>query len=174
MPRLVDALERLAEADSQLGPFEIQHGSSALPRRWIGRPAYPPLEMEERLKRADIVICHGGPATIATARAAGKIPIVVPRLERFGEHVDNHQLWYAQRLSQLGEVVLADTVDSLSNLVNEYPVLVRDLPRPVAHDPAPAIARFTEVAEALIREARDERVTRRLADRSPHGERSGK
>ena len=41
---------------------------------------------------ADIVITHGGTGAIIGAVKKGKKVIAVPRLAKFGEHVDDHQL----------------------------------------------------------------------------------
>ncbi|MBO4860171.1 MAG: hypothetical protein J5530_01350, partial [Clostridia bacterium] len=41
---------------------------------------------------ARLVITHGGPSCYIDVLENGKIPIVVPRCHKFGEHVDDHQL----------------------------------------------------------------------------------
>ena len=41
--------------------------------------------------RADIVITHGGTGAIIGAVKKGKKVIAVPRLAKYGEHVDDHQ-----------------------------------------------------------------------------------
>ncbi|WP_105207305.1 glycosyltransferase [Streptococcus suis] len=55
-------------------------------------------EMEEYFSQADTVVSHGGPATFMAALSKGKVPIVVPRLEKFGEHVNNHQLEFVKKI----------------------------------------------------------------------------
>jgi UDP-N-acetylglucosamine transferase subunit ALG13 len=62
-------------------------------------------ELEARMAEARIVITHGGPGTIMQARAQGKVPIVVPRQARFGEHVNDHQVDFCKRLAQEGLIV---------------------------------------------------------------------
>lgn len=42
--------------------------------------------------KADIVITHGGTGAIIGAVKKGKKVIAVPRLARYGEHVDDHQI----------------------------------------------------------------------------------
>ena len=44
------------------------------------------------MKKSDIVITHGGTGAIITAVKAGKKVIAVPRLKKYGEHVDDHQV----------------------------------------------------------------------------------
>ena len=43
-------------------------------------------------KKADIVITHDGTGAIIGAVKMGKKVIAVPRLAKYGEHVDDHQL----------------------------------------------------------------------------------
>lgn len=52
--------------------------------------------MIKLMKKARIIICHGGPATIFLALQYGKNkPFVIPRRTEFGEHTDNHQVYFA-------------------------------------------------------------------------------
>ena len=44
------------------------------------------------INEADIVITHGGTGAIIGAVKRGKKVIAVPRLAKYGEHVDDHQL----------------------------------------------------------------------------------
>ncbi|MBK8156007.1 MAG: multidrug MFS transporter [Streptococcus sp.] len=75
-------------------------------------------EMESYMKEATIVITHGGPATFMSAITHGKKPIVVPRQEKFGEHVNNHQLEFAQQVSERFEsIVVVDKIDDLKEIL---------------------------------------------------------
>lgn len=49
-------------------------------------------EFAEYEAKADIVITHGGTGAIIGAVKKGKKVIAVPRLTKYGEHVDDHQL----------------------------------------------------------------------------------
>ncbi len=57
-------------------------------------------EYEAVLTDSDLVITHGGAGTIINALKLGKKVIAVPRLERFGEHVDDHQVQFIATLGQ--------------------------------------------------------------------------
>jgi len=78
---------------------------------------FPPLlpfsEMNRLLMSAAGIVSHGGPATIVQIRAAGKVPIVMPRDPALGEHVDDHQIRFARHLAARGEIVLAETITDL-------------------------------------------------------------
>lgn len=49
-------------------------------------------EFEELEKKCDIFITHGGTGAIIEAVKDGKKVIAVPRLAKYGEHVDDHQM----------------------------------------------------------------------------------
>lgn len=47
--------------------------------------------MDEYLKKADLIITHGGTGSVVTPLKLGKKIIGCARLSKFGEHVDDHQ-----------------------------------------------------------------------------------
>ena len=49
-------------------------------------------QFKDIMSKSDIVITHGGTGAIITAVKQGKKVIAVPRLAKFGEHVDDHQI----------------------------------------------------------------------------------
>lgn len=49
-------------------------------------------ELERLIEKANLVITHGGVGSIITAITKGKKVIAVPRLQKYGEHVNDHQL----------------------------------------------------------------------------------
>lgn len=49
-------------------------------------------EFGDMMKKCDKVITHGGTGAIVGAVKQGKKVIAVPRLKKYGEHVDDHQL----------------------------------------------------------------------------------
>lgn len=55
-------------------------------------------EMESYFKKARVIITHGGGGTIFKALSLGCKVIVVPRLQQYGEHVNDHQLEIARYL----------------------------------------------------------------------------
>ncbi|BDZ31312.1 glycosyltransferase [Lactiplantibacillus sp. WILCCON 0030] len=59
-------------------------------------------EMDQKMRTADTIICHGGPATFMNALSLGKRTIVVPRLKKFNEHVNDHQLTFTKRVIDSG------------------------------------------------------------------------
>ena len=100
---------------------------------------------------ADVMICHGGPGSIADAWARGLVPIVVPRLRRFGEVVDDHQVDFCRKLAGLGRIRLAQAPDALAEFLDEA---ARDYTRFRAESPEAdteaAVKRFGELVDELV------------------------
>lgn len=109
--RLVEAVDAWAARTGL--PVFIQSGTSDPPKHCRHSSLVPYAEMQTMLSSAMGVVSHGGPATIVQIRAAGKLPIVMPRDPALGEHVDNHQIRFARRLAERGEIVLAETAADL-------------------------------------------------------------
>lgn len=102
---------RLAVLAAERGWDVVVQTAAPVPRddRLTVRSVLPHHEFLEAIRRAEVVISHAGPATLAAVRSAGKTAIVVPRSPRHGEHVDDHQERYARRLvGKPGYLVVAD------------------------------------------------------------------
>ena len=100
--RLVKAVDGLTEMLA--GEIEVfgQIGSTAYEpaymsyRHFIDRD-----EFERRMTAADVVITHAGTGAIVGALKRGKKVIAVPRLVKYGEHVDDHQVEIVKEFSRL-------------------------------------------------------------------------
>ncbi|MBX7267898.1 glycosyl transferase family 28 [Micromonospora sp. Llam7] len=107
--RLVDWLREWHGEVADAVVLTVQHGHT----RAAGLPDAAPFlghaELQAAMAAADLVVCHGGPATILEARRHGHLPIVVPRDPARGEHVDDHQLLFARRLGAAGLVALCES-----------------------------------------------------------------
>lgn len=103
--RLVTAVGSL-ELDEEL---VLQRGSSTVDVRHA--TVYDFLsfeEMVEHIRSARAVVSHAGVGSILVALANGKQPIVIPRVKKLGEAVDDHQLIFARRFAAEGFVTLAE------------------------------------------------------------------
>jgi len=65
-------------------------------------------ELEAAIRSATVVACHAGPGSIMMCRWNRQRPVVVPRLARYGEVVDDHQVTFARRLAAGGHIQLAE------------------------------------------------------------------
>jgi UDP-N-acetylglucosamine transferase subunit ALG13 len=148
----------------------MQTGMSVVPVRGQHRMFLTYPEMEESISQADVVVCHGGPGTIATCWRLGRRPIVVPRLHEFGEHVDRHQLLFTRRLALGGDILLAQSEVEFGGLVSQACAdhgLGR-LPADYAHGSEQAVERFARYVDPLLL-GRPRRLPRRVrSDRAGH------
>ncbi|NML17535.1 PssE/Cps14G family polysaccharide biosynthesis glycosyltransferase [Azohydromonas caseinilytica] len=71
------------------------------------------LEFEALLGQASMLVSHAGAGTIAMALQHHKRLLVVPRLARFGEHVNDHQIATARRFEELQHVLVAYELEQL-------------------------------------------------------------
>ncbi|HVD49761.1 MAG TPA: glycosyltransferase [Gaiellaceae bacterium] len=100
----------------------VQGGASGFRPRgatWFDYLEYP--QLVEQMRSARVVVSHAGVGSVMTSLAEGKRPVVVPRLKRFGEAVDDHQLPFARRLAEGGLLTLVEDVSGLAAAVAETP-----------------------------------------------------
>ena len=71
----------------------------------------------ELYKKADIIVAHAGAGTLLTALSLGKPLVVVPRLKKFGEHVDNQQLELAEALESMGKAISIYDIEKLEDAI---------------------------------------------------------
>lgn len=64
-------------------------------------------EMVRTIDGCDLVITHAGVGTVLLCLDLGLKPLVVPRLAKRGEHVDNHQQEFADRMLEQDMVYVA-------------------------------------------------------------------
>ncbi len=81
-------------------------------KRFLSRDEFANFQSE-----CSIVITHGGTGAIIGALRKGKKVIAVPRLAKYGEHVDNHQL---QLLHQFDEMNLIESCYDIDELGEAY------------------------------------------------------
>jgi UDP-N-acetylglucosamine transferase subunit ALG13 len=60
---------------------------------------------------ADVVVAHSGVGSALTALKSGHRPILVPRRQSFGEHVDDHQIQIGTALAERRMATLVDASD---------------------------------------------------------------
>ena len=147
------------QTNQGLARCTIQVGATAPPKiaAHVGYTGHD--EMEELFEAADVVVCHGGPGAIAAARRFGRLPIVVPRDPAFGEHIDGHQVAFARRLAEQGDVLLATDRGAfhrlLSQAIDDQARVRLDEGQQVAAEAA--VRRFAEIVDPLLERGRARR-----------------
>lgn len=120
-PRLVEALATVARDTGW--EVRVQYGEGVLPESLTGWSLLARGELLAEIAAADAVVCHAGSGTLRDALAAGHRPIVVPRLARHGEHVNDHQLELAgalgDRVTAIGDLAGAPLAAALTAAIAE-------------------------------------------------------
>lgn len=70
--------------------------------------------VQELLREADIVVCHGGTGSLITALRQGCRVIAIPRLPELGEHYDNHQAEITSAFAARGLIAVANSPEELA------------------------------------------------------------
>ncbi len=76
-------------------------------------------EFMEVSGKAEIVITHGGTGAIIGAVKRGKRVIAVPRLEKYGEHVDDHQKQLLKEFEQMNLISVCYDLEKLGTVFSE-------------------------------------------------------
>jgi beta-1,4-N-acetylglucosaminyltransferase len=138
--RLLAGLGPLAALDELV----VQHGSAPAPAEAAVATAYlSASEVAGYIERARAVVMHAGVGSFAVASRLGHVPVVVPRLRRYGEHVDDHQAQLARALEREGKAVAVFDVAELTSALQS----AASLPPPQPSD--------ASVFHAAVRRALD-------------------
>jgi len=78
-------------------------------------------EMIESMEAAEVVVCHAGAGSVLCALRAGHTPVVVPRLKRYQETVDDHQVEFSRALAAEGKVIAIEDLSELGAAVAAAP-----------------------------------------------------
>lgn len=76
-------------------------------------------EMNEYIKKADLIITHSGTGSVLTPLKLGKKVIVCSRLSKYGEHVDDHQTQLTEVLVEAGYVLELNENNRLDDLLKK-------------------------------------------------------
>lgn len=71
------------------------------------------------MQNADLIITHGGVGSIITALNHGKKVIAAPRLSKYGEHVNDHQLQIIKCFEQKNYILPLYDFDKLNEAIEK-------------------------------------------------------
>jgi UDP-N-acetylglucosamine transferase subunit ALG13 len=153
--RLERVIAELAGRGLLPAPALVQTGHA--PNEMAGSPCVTmvdfvePSELVRLMSVARFVITHGGPGSIFMALESGHTPIAVPRSAAHGEHVDDHQCAFVQRMGERGLVHAVREPSAIESLLASLGTTRRR--RPLASEPVPRssfVDRFAPIADALV------------------------
>ena len=145
--RLLKAADALAASDTVEGGAFAQTGSCT----------YEPTHMKHEafldrggfcacMDACDVVVTHGGTGAIISAVKAGKRVIAVPRLARYGEHVDDHQ---TEIVCQFAEMGLIEPCMDPEDLPDAYKRVLSREYRPYKSNTERFVADLAEYIDSL-------------------------
>ncbi|MBS6722163.1 MAG: multidrug MFS transporter [Clostridiales bacterium] len=129
--RLLECVDKLKEDNIITEEVIMQTGfSTYVPKNCEWKKLFPYDAMIENVKKARIVITHGGPSSFVMPLQEGKIPIVVPRQKKYEEHVNDHQVDFAKAVAERQKniivvtdiEVLKDTLLNYDNIITKMDV----------------------------------------------------
>ena len=145
--RLLKEVDRLiADGVIQEKVFAQIGASEYLPQNYIYERFLDRQHFAQIMDQCDSVITHGGTGVIIGAVKKGKKVIAVPRLAKYGEHVDDHQL---QLLHQFDDLQLICACYDVEQLGECYKNLQNMHFRPYVSNTSVVIASIDEYLQSL-------------------------
>lgn len=119
--RLFIELDRLCKTGVIKEEIFAQIGTSTYKPKYFKYEAFISQdEFQKKIEEADIVISHGASGSIMKALNLGKKVIAVTRLEKYGEHIDNHQIQTNEAFSSNKYLLAVFEMEDLEKAIQEY------------------------------------------------------
>lgn len=77
----------------------------------------PAAQFDELIEKAELVITHSGVNSIISCMKRKKPLIIVPRMKKYGEHVDDHQMEIAELMKQKFDVIVVEDLSRLQEMI---------------------------------------------------------
>lgn len=118
--RLLKEVDELVEQGKLNNEIFAQIGQSTYtPENYKHKRFLSNEEFIEYQKKAQLIISHGGTGALINALKMGKKVISVPRLEKFNEHIDDHQTQIVEVLQNEGYL------DSVIDIKDLYKTILK-------------------------------------------------
>ena len=112
--RLTKGIDNALEEGSLQPPVFGQIGcGNYMPRHYKWTRFLEFSDFGQYVRKCSLMICHGGAGSIITGLTLKKKMLVMPRLKRFGEHLDDHQLDLVYKLHSQRKIVIMLDLDEL-------------------------------------------------------------
>ena len=123
--RLIKAVEQAVLDGRITDEVVVQAGNTKYESKVLNVLNYVPFdEFNNYLAKADIIITHGGVGSILNALKLKKKIIAVPRLQKYGEHINDHQLQVIQKMTQDGYILSCEDENEIANKVKDAEIFV--------------------------------------------------
>ncbi len=115
-PRLLKAIEKNIKNGTIKDEIFVQSGSTEYKSKYMNIKQFVDRdEFKKLLLDSDLIITHGGVGTILESLRNGKKVIGCARLEKYGEHVNNHQVQLLERFGEAGYIIYAEDLEKFGD-----------------------------------------------------------
>ena len=91
--------------------------STYIPQRYNYQQFLNREEFAKIMSKCDLVITHGGTGAIVGAVKQQKKVIAIPRLKKYGEHVDDHQLQLVHQFEEMKLICACYEIENLAEAI---------------------------------------------------------
>lgn len=149
--RLVEYMDNWAMTHDE--DVIVQTGFSTYePSHCEWKNLFPYQKMIQLVGKARIVITHGGPSSFIMPLQINKVPVVVPRIAEYGEHVNNHQVNFCEKVAERqGNIIVIKDIDKLANVLENYDQVVRRMSSKVESNNAVFCMEFSKLVNELMK-----------------------
>ncbi len=144
--RLFEQLDKINKKKK----FKIfaQTGTSTYkPKTFISKKYVSPLLYDKLIAKSRIIIAHGGAGIIGSALLYSKPLVIVPRLLKYKEHTNNHQLELAKQLENKKNVFVVYDISNLEKAVSK----AFSLSKRKSKKTKPSNIRMKQIIESFIK-----------------------
>ena len=118
--RLLAEIDRLIENNTITDKVFAQIGNSDYkPRNYKYVDFVTQDDFNKLIEKSDIIITHGGTGVIINSIKKGKKVIAIPRLSKYKEHVDDHQIQLINEFKELNLIEAIHEVDELEKAIKK-------------------------------------------------------
>ena len=120
--RLICAMDLVAKTSNEEIVMQIGYKPHYLPQNAKYFDFVNRTEMSDYFSRSEVIISHCSVSSVLYAKTYGKPLIAVPRLSRFGEAIDDHQVEFAREIQKGGEangVFIIHEISELEQTIEE-------------------------------------------------------
>ena len=146
--RLIKAIDEGVKSGAIKDEVIVQAGINKYKSEYIKVLNYVPFdEFNNYVNAADIVITHGGVGSILSAVKLGKKVIAVPRLKKYGEHINDHQLQVIEKMTKDGYILSAEDENMIAEKINE---IANFIPKVYTSNTENFVTNFKKILDEVI------------------------
>lgn len=118
--RLLDAIEKEIEKGNIKDEVIVQAGCTKFKSKNMKVLDLIPIdEFDDYIKKCDVLITHGGVGSIITGLKNNKVVIAAPRLAKYKEHMNDHQLQIIENFGESGFIIPLYDLNKLDDALKE-------------------------------------------------------